>query len=147
MTASRVALWIAIFGAISGCVFSGCRYFPESTFELANESRLPNWVVLPSGVTRSNVSITMSYYSKVWGNDVAFTVHGGGTPTDVSGKEKCKGPFHLKKAAGEAASDYPMYQLVTVNGMSEVIEHRKMEPVFYISDDPEVRKAILATCD
>jgi hypothetical protein len=147
MKIGSLVLRIAIFGVISGSVLSGCRYFPESTFELANESRLPSWVVLPPEVTRSNVSITMSYYSKLWGDDVLFTIHGGGAPTEVSGKEKCRGPIHLKSPAGESSSDYPRYQLVTVNGVNEVIEHRKMEPVFYISDDPEVRKAVLAACD
>jgi hypothetical protein len=29
-----------------------------------------------------------------------------------------------------------------VNGITEVIEHRRMEPVFYISDDLEVRRKL-----
>ena len=40
----------------------GCELFPEATFELASDSRLPKWVILPPGLTRANVSLTMSYY-------------------------------------------------------------------------------------
>ena len=147
MKIRSVAFWIVFFGAISASVVIGCRYFPESTFELADDSRLPRWVVLPPEATRSIISVTMSYYLKPWGNDVTFTIHGGGRLTEVSGKRRCKDPFHLKKPTGESASYYPAYEFVTVNGISEVIEHRKMEPVFYISDDDEVRQAILAACD
>ena len=28
------------------------------------------------------------------------------------------------------------------NGTTEIIEHRRMEPVFYITDDPEVRRKL-----
>jgi hypothetical protein len=140
MRISRVALWIAAFGAVIASVATGCQYFPESSFELANESRLPRFMTLPQGLTRADVSITMSYYVKPWGRTATFTMQ----DSKVTGKLKCSEPFRLRKAAGESASDYPSYELVTVNGISEVIEHRKMEPVFYISDDPEVQKAIQA---
>ncbi len=52
--------------AISCCMIVGCEYFPESTFELASESRLPKWIVLPPELTRADVSVTMSYYVKPW---------------------------------------------------------------------------------
>jgi hypothetical protein len=138
MRISRIAVWIAAFGAVIAFATIGCQYFPESTFELANESRLSRWITLPPGLTRADVSITMSYYIKPWGRTATFTTQGA----KVTGKLKCNEPFRLKKPTGESASDYPSYELVTVNGISEIIEHRKMEPVFYISDDPEVQKAI-----
>ncbi len=34
---------------------------------------------------------------------------------------------------------YPVYEIETANGITEVIEFRRMEPVFYVNDDPEVR--------
>jgi hypothetical protein len=52
----------------------GCELFPESTFKLASESRLPKWVTLPPGFTRANVSLTMSYYIKPWGSSAQFTL-------------------------------------------------------------------------
>ena len=51
---------------------TGCEWFPESTFELASESRVPKWITLPPGLTRADVSITMSLYDSLWGNDVRF---------------------------------------------------------------------------
>ena len=50
----------------------GCEWFPESTFELASESRLPKWITLPPGLTRADVSITMSYYVMPWGSSATF---------------------------------------------------------------------------
>ena len=37
---------------------------------------------------------------------------------------------------------YPLYEIETANGISEVIEHKRMEPVFYVSDDTEVRRRL-----
>ena len=33
---------------------------------------------------------------------------------------------------------YPAYEAVTVNGVTDIIEYRKMEPVFYMTDNPAV---------
>jgi hypothetical protein len=42
--------------------FWGCNYFPESRFELAPDSRLPNWFTLPENLSRADVTVRMSYY-------------------------------------------------------------------------------------
>ena len=39
-------------------------------------------------------------------------------------------------------SEYPGFVLVKVNGVSEIIEHRKMEPIFYVSDDASIRNKV-----
>ena len=52
----------------------GCEWFPESTFELASQSRLPKWTTLPQGLTRADIRITMSYYTKPWGSSATFTL-------------------------------------------------------------------------
>ncbi len=61
------------------------------------------------------------------------------------GSEACDKPFVPRNSPQGYPSGYPAYELITVNGTTEVIEHRKMEPIFYISDDPAVRKEYLAT--
>jgi hypothetical protein len=33
---------------------------------------------------------------------------------------------------------YPQYEVLTSDGITEIVEHRRQEPVFYISDDPGV---------
>jgi hypothetical protein len=35
-----------------------------------------------------------------------------------------------------------MYVVLQADGIAEVIEHRRMEPVFYITDDPEIRRKL-----
>lgn len=53
---------------------------------------------------------------------------------------KCKEPFHLNNRSQDPPFDYPAYEAITVNGITEIIEHRKMEPIFYVTDDPTVWK-------
>jgi len=149
MRINRVALWIAVFGAVSGSAIIGCQYFPESTFELSSESRLPKWITLPPGHTRADVSISMSYYDALWGNNVKFIVQDRKSPilAKLYGKEKSGGPFHLKHPPQGFPDGYPMYEVITVDGTTDIIEHRKMEPVFYVTDDPAVWIELGAAAD
>ena len=143
MRVSRVALWIAVFGAVSSSAIIACQYFPESTFELSRESRLPKWITLSPGQARADVSVTMSYYDALWGDNVKFEIHDGKHPmTKVYGKERRGGPFHLKHPPQGFPDGYPMYEVITVNGTTDVIEHRRMEPIFYVTDDPAVLKEL-----
>jgi hypothetical protein len=134
-----VALTISCFAIV------GCEYFPESTFELASESRLPKWITLPPGLIRADVSITMSYYDNPWGSNVKVILHDAKKQilTKVYGKEKDAGPFQLKHPPQGFPPGYPLYEIITVNGITEIIEHRKMEPIFYVTDDPAVWKELM----
>ena len=118
----------------------GCEWFPESTFELASESRLPKWTTLPSGLTRADVAITMSYYVKPWGRSATFILKDkkGQIRAKVYGTMKGLEPFQLKHPPDGFPPGYPSYEVITVNGITEIIEHRKPEPIFYIVDDPAV---------
>jgi len=122
----------------------GCDWIPESTFELASESRLPKWITLPPGLTRADVSIKMSYYVKPWGRSATFILQDtkGKIRTKVYGKVKGSGPFQLKHPPHGFPSGYPSYEVITVNSITEIIEHRKMEPIFYVTDDPAVWKEL-----
>jgi hypothetical protein len=122
-------------------VNKGCEYFPESSFQLASESRLPKWIALPPGLTRADVSVTMSYFDKPWGNNVGFLLQDakGQTLAKVTGRTKCS-HFQLKDSPQGFPPGYPIYAVITVGETTEIIEHRKPEPVFYITDDPDVLK-------
>jgi hypothetical protein len=111
----------------------GCELFPESTFELASDSRLPKWITLPPGHTRSDVSITMNYYSMPWGGRATFILQDTKTRirTEVRGKTRGLGPNQLKHPLPGFPPGYPAYEVITVNGITEIIEHRKPEPIFY----------------
>jgi len=118
----------------------GCEFFPESTFELAAESRLPKWFSLPPGLTRAEVTITMSYYIKPTGGTATFTLRDSNKAklAEVSGTTKGRYPIELKNPPPGYPLGYPSYEIITVKGITEVIEHRRMEPIFYVTDDPAV---------
>jgi hypothetical protein len=122
----------------------GCEWFPESTFELANESRLPKWITLPPGLTRADVSVTMSYYIKPWRSSATFILKDtkGQIRTKLDGKVKGLEPLQLKHPPPGFPPGYPSYKVITVNGITEIIEHRKLEPIFYVTDDPAVWKEL-----
>jgi hypothetical protein len=118
----------------------GCEYFPESSFELARESRLPKWFTLPPELSRSDVTVTMDYYVKSSGRTATFILRDMKKRklAEVKGSQQGLEPLKLKKSRPGAPPSYPSYEIITVNGVTEIIEHRKMEPIFYIIDDPAV---------
>ena len=133
--------------AIAGSVIVLSEWIPESTFELASESRLPKWITIPPGLTRADVSITMTYYSVMWGNDATFILQDtkGKIRTKVNGKTRGRGTNYLKHTPPGFSPGYPSYSVITVNGITDIIEHRKPEPIFYITDDPAIWKELGVT--
>ena len=138
-----VGLAVAILA--SPIIIKGCEMFPESSFQLASESRLPKWIALPPNLTRSDVSITMSYYT--WpGAGFVLQDAKGRTLEKVDGWVTCS-DFRLKNPPQGFPSGYPIYAEIIVKGTAELIEHRKMEPVFYVTDDPAVWQEYRAVGD
>lgn len=146
MNIMRVHRWLKRFLLIPAIfvfslVLTGC---VESSFVLAPESRLPRFVALPPGLTRADVSLEMSYYLKPWGSGATFRVRSGGRVlAKLNGRLKGSEPLQLKSPPPGFPPGYPLYEVITANGVTEIIEHRKMEPVFYVSDDEAVRKELL----
>jgi len=48
----------------------------------------------------------------------------------------------IGKSNRRDASGYPSYEVITLNGITDIIEHRRMEPIFYVTDDPAVWKEL-----
>jgi hypothetical protein len=118
---------------------TGCFLLEESSFQLANDSRLPRWASLPPQSRRDSFSLTMTYYV-VPSRHAQFVLtdqHGSAIESD-SGEMKCPHSFHLHGSSRD--SDYPAYEAISVRGVTEIVEHKKMEPVFSITDDPAVWK-------
>lgn len=129
---------------ISSCAITGCL---ESSFQLARESRLPKWIALPPGLTRTDVSVTLNYYTPTpLGNDAKFILkdRNGKKLAVINGKVRNLYPLELVNPPQGFDLGYPSYEVVDVNGTVEVMEHRKMEPIFYVLDEPAVRQEILA---
>lgn len=119
------ALYIIFLPMMSGCL--------ESSFSLASGSRLPKWVTLPHGVDRTDISITLRYYSlRFYDAKVIMTDREGRTIWRADGKTKCH----------TSLTSYPNYEVVVVNGVTEVVEHKRMEPEFYVTDDPTLRRML-----
>ncbi len=118
----------------------------ESQFTLAPESRLPKWFALPAGVQRGEVEVSLTYYpAPLIGSEPVATVTFDpprGSRQEVVATPRTREPQTLQPYTGTGPIPYPMYAVLTANGITEVIEHRRMEPVFYISDDLEVRRKL-----
>jgi hypothetical protein len=65
------------------------------------------------------------------------------TPIKLYGKVKDGGPFELKHPPQGFPPGYPTYEVITVNGITDIIEHRRMEPIFYVTDDLAVWNELL----
>ena len=117
----------------------GCGFFPEASFSLASESRLPKWFKQLPGQTRANATVTMDYYVSSSGRTATFTLRdSSGTTTKVTGKLRTVEPLQRMEKQSGFPAGYPVYEIIAVGGKTEIIEHRKMEPVFYVTDDPAV---------
>ncbi|HEY1502307.1 MAG TPA: hypothetical protein VGF88_22210 [Acidobacteriaceae bacterium] len=125
----------------------GCRYFPESTFQLADDSRLPRWFHLPPGLSRRDVSVTMNYYTKPGGSDATFVLYDQKQHVlaKVNGKVRDAAPLHLKSSSQGDPTGYPLFEVVIANGVTEIMEHKKMEPTVYIVDDPAIWRELVGT--
>ncbi len=134
---------IATLAAMCLCL-AGCSLFPESSFELSRESRLPKWFAIPAGPSRPDVTVTLDYYT---GRErgASFTLRDAKNKRKrarVDGLVKDLQPLTLKVQRPGFPEGYPHYVIITANGVTEIIEHRRMEPIFYITDDPAVRSEL-----
>lgn len=130
----RKALTLCIAVLLVGCA--------ESSFELAKESRLPKWFTVPSGMQREDLRVRADYYI---GQKIFFLYDSKGTLlSEKRGKRygDYLAPKQLKNPPKGFTEGYPAYEIVIVDGIIDIIEHRRMEPVFYMTDDPAVWKEL-----
>ena len=116
----------------------------ESSFELATDSRLPKWFEVPDGKTRSNYKVTMDYYVKPSGREAVFKIfdENGKMLKKLNGSIMGERPIEVKDPQGSFPKGYPSYEVITVDGITDIVEHRKREPIFYMSDNPQVMKEV-----
>jgi hypothetical protein len=99
----------------------------ESSFDLAPDSRLPKWFKVDGALPRADLTVRMSYYVMPNGRTATFTLRdrSGRKLSEKSGtllgrRPRTPGP----NDDGNAPVTYPGYEVVTVDGITEVIEHR-----------------------
>jgi len=141
MKRSRIAVFLLMLHAAVGC---DLRYgFMESRFELAKESRLPKWVRMPTGYSRQDVRVVLTFYTHPISEDKVIAVLYGPPPENkqldenigtsrvhpITQREHEKGQFAV----------YPSYLIITVNDISEIFEHRSKGDILYIVDTNEIQ--------
>ena len=128
------------FTAVAVLTLSSCGLFPESSFELAPSSRLPRWIALPPGLSRNQISVTLDYYVSPIGRTATFRLYDSHKQQRLkfSGYPRGGHPVTLKNPPLGFPPGYPKYEVITINGLPDVVEHRAMEPLFYMTDDPAV---------
>ena len=52
-------------------------------------------------------------------------------------------PLRLKNQREGFPPGRPLYEVITIDGITDIVEHRKMEPFFYMTDDPEVWRELI----
>ena len=118
------------------------RGFVESEFKLASNSPLPAWYPqLPEGYSRKDVTIRMQYYTPFFDvDDTVFIVESSwwNTLYKETGTSKHHPKYWAWANKDWPARAHPGYVNVTIGGVTEVIEHKKMEPIFYISNETAV---------
>lgn len=126
----RLVLVVTILVGMSGCL--------ESSFVLAPESRLPKWFEVPDGTSRNELEVTMDYYSTGESIFKLYKVNNFFALKKVTGIPRFPYSNYLKNSPAGFPKGYPSYEVITVSGITDIIEHRKMEPIFYVTDDPNV---------
>ncbi len=86
----------------------------------------------------------MDYYIGLEGRTATFILRdeSGRQVARVVGHSPGDSPLTVDQAGVANPAPYPLYEIVTVDGITELIEHRRMEPIFYITDDPVVKRKL-----
>jgi hypothetical protein len=112
----------------------------EAGFRLAPESRLPRWLHVPGHLSRSQLTVELETYSSPWGPDARFRLWDDrGNMLDSINVRRGKELMTRPGVTGMGLIEYPIYELITVRGIPELIEFRQMEPIFYVSDDAAIK--------
>jgi hypothetical protein len=84
----------------------------------------------------------MDYYSRPGRRSAVFVLRdgSGAKVMEVSGEKRGSAPTSFTK--GDAAFEYPLYEVISVGNVVEVVEHRRLEPVFYLVDNPEILRRL-----
>ena len=130
-------LVLILFITLTGCL--------EASFELDSNTRPPKWFEMPTGMKRSDLRVTMEYHSTFSGGEYVFKFYNKNKffklkKISVTTNEQ---PTIRTKALKNSSGNYPAYNVITIKGITDIVERRKMEPIFYMTDDPKVWKELV----
>jgi hypothetical protein len=145
-----VKICILLIGVIfAGCACAGCdlRYgILETSFRLADDSRLPKWFTIPNGYARSDLNVIIDFYISPcpFCKDSVITLYGPPPHNKEIMKKAGKQRWHPLSDRDRynkyPNTGYPNYSIITVEGTDEVFEQRRREDgdILYITDDPNI---------
>lgn len=122
-------------------ILAGCL---ESSFQLSDESRWPKWFEIPTDYKRKDLTIRMDLHSTFGGSKNVVGVYKKGSffpimqfsiTSDIQSGIRS---VHLSEPHNDYPKGYPRYKVITINGITDIVELRKMEPYFYMTDDEYV---------
>ena len=127
-----------IFGAVlSGCYVPG-RGYAESQFDLVLDSRLPKFFDPAGRISPVGYKARVEYYSSPDSVRVIIRDPSGHTVFDKQDKFQWH-PFADKE---HPAAHYPSYVVVSFDGISDILEQRRLEPLLYLTGDKRVWDAL-----
>jgi hypothetical protein len=140
----RILTIIFIFLALSSCISIRGGGFLESSFELSSASRMPNWLGLSQKQEREDIILVLNYYSNAKAKVTIWKKFGFiRMPIKWKWGQSQHHPAYWEWAHEDWPTRiHPGYVNVTINGITEIVEHKKREPIFYISNEETVRKVI-----
>ncbi|TAN44454.1 MAG: hypothetical protein EPN22_06600 [Nitrospirae bacterium] len=118
--------------------------FIESTFRLADESRLPIWFKIPLDYARKDLTMAIIFYSSPAGGNVKMALYGPAPENKKLMEEIGTNRYH-PLTEKQNKGTYPRYIIITVNDIEEVFEHRGRNDIFYITDDPKLTSVLKQT--
>ena len=132
---SYICLGLALFFLFVACD-PKCEFI-DSKFNLANESRLPKWFSVPTNHSRTDVTVTIATYSS-WSGMKARVIARGPAP-EYQVIFEGVGTLEIHPMTEQLGYDkYPLYSIVNINGIEEILEQQRPEDIVYISDDLKV---------
>jgi hypothetical protein len=144
---AKICLFLTciVFASCAGCdlKYGVIGVFP-TTFQLADDSRLPKWFTVPNGYSRSNSKMTIDFYTSpcFFCKDTVTTLYGP-LPNNkeimkIAGKFRWHPLSDRERYNKYPTTGYPNYSIMTVDGVDEVFEQRQAGNSLYITDDPDI---------
>jgi len=111
--------------------------FPESSFVLSEDSRLPKWFEVPKPYSRKDVTVEIHYFINLFGtNFKAILIGPEHKKLDRETGTQRWHPETLEIIkTKEGRNSRPHYVIAEINGIEEIIEHREKDNIFYITDN------------
>ena len=115
--------------------------FCESSFKLAKDSRLPKWFQAPSGVERSDITVHFIYFlSKT--KIAATNIKTGKIFFSAEADMKHHPITEAESKTMKQGWPCPSYNVISVNGIEEVVGHIERGNIIHIVESSEVTRNV-----